>query len=58
MSHIIKNFKSKMALWRGRFIYFGGRITLINSVLSSLTIFIFSLYKAPMKVWNEIDKIH
>ncbi|CAK8576263.1 unnamed protein product [Lathyrus sativus] len=56
-SYIIDNFKSKLALWRGRFLSFGGRITLINAVLSSLPIFIFSFYKAPVKVLKKVDKI-
>ncbi|CAK8577625.1 unnamed protein product [Lathyrus sativus] len=34
-----------------------GRITLINSVLTSLPIFWFSFYKAPASVLKSIDKI-
>ena len=36
---------------------FGGRITLINSVLSSLPIFYFSIFKAPAKVIEELERI-
>lgn len=57
LSHIIDKFKLKLTLWIRRFLTFVGRITLINSILNSLPTFSLSIYKAPMKVWRDIDKI-
>lgn len=56
-SHIIDKFKSKLALWRGRFLPFAGRITFINLILNNLFVFFLSFYKAPVKVWRDINKI-
>lgn len=39
------------------FLFFVGRITLINLILSSLPIFFFSFYKAHVSIWKEIDKV-
>lgn len=35
----------------------GGRITLINSVLSALPLYFFSFFKAPKKVIKEINRL-
>lgn len=56
-SLMVDKFKSMLALWRWRFMYFAGRITLINLILSSLPIFFFLYYKAPVRIWKDIDKI-
>lgn len=72
-STIVDRFKAKLSLWKARNLSFGGRLTLIKSVLRSLPLFYFSLFKAPSKViellkglrrrflWGGIDsnrKIH
>lgn len=47
----------KLSSWNGTWVSFGGRITLIKSVLSSLMIFTLSIYKAPKKVIKEINQV-
>ncbi|PNY10571.1 cysteine-rich receptor-like protein kinase [Trifolium pratense] len=47
---VINEFKKKPATWKGRNLSIGGRVVLINSVLSSLPVFVFSFFKAPKKV--------
>ncbi|GKV05111.1 hypothetical protein SLEP1_g17152 [Rubroshorea leprosula] len=54
---LIETFRRKLSVWKGRFLSLGGRITLINSVLSSLPMFLMSVYLLPKKVIHEIDKI-
>ncbi|GLT88308.1 hypothetical protein SLE2022_063410 [Rubroshorea leprosula] len=54
---LIDTFKRKLSSWRGRFLSFGGRITLINAVLTSLPVFIMSFYLLPKSVIGELDKI-
>ncbi|XP_058754722.1 uncharacterized protein LOC131627879 [Vicia villosa] len=54
---LVAKVKKRLASWKGRFLSFGGRITLIKSVLSSLAIFYLSFYKAPKKVIKDINRI-
>ncbi|KAJ0855327.1 putative RNA-directed DNA polymerase [Helianthus annuus] len=48
-------FESRLALWKSALLSFGGRITLIRSVLESLPNYYFSLYKAPAKVIRDLE---
>ncbi|GKV09632.1 hypothetical protein SLEP1_g21103 [Rubroshorea leprosula] len=47
---MVQSVEKKLASWKGRFLSMGGRITLINSVLSSLPVFLMSAYLIP-KGW-------
>ncbi|GKU90659.1 hypothetical protein SLEP1_g4626 [Rubroshorea leprosula] len=50
-------FERKLATWKGRYLSLGGRITLINSVLSSLPVFWMSMYLVPKGTILLLDKI-
>ncbi|GKV16356.1 hypothetical protein SLEP1_g27009 [Rubroshorea leprosula] len=50
---LVDTFKKKLASWKGRHLSFGGWITLINSVLSSLPVFMMSAYQIP-KEWGAL----
>ncbi|KAI3507508.1 hypothetical protein L1887_22495 [Cichorium endivia] len=54
---VIEKFKSKLSKWKSKMMSFGGRLTLVNSVLSSLPLYYFSLFKAPKKVINSLESI-
>ncbi|GKV48207.1 hypothetical protein SLEP1_g55033 [Rubroshorea leprosula] len=54
---LVESVKSKLAPWKGRHLSFRGRITLINSVLSSLPMFLMSVYLLPKGILYSIDKI-
>ncbi|GKV45171.1 hypothetical protein SLEP1_g52281 [Rubroshorea leprosula] len=54
---LVDSFKKKLASWKGRHLSFGGRITLINSVLSSLPVFMMSAYQIPKGILYTLDKI-
>ncbi|MCI06179.1 putative ribonuclease H protein, partial [Trifolium medium] len=54
---ILNSLKFKLSSWRGRLLSIGGRVTLINYVLSSLPLYFFSFFKAPVKVVNQIIRI-
>lgn len=54
---VVASMKKKLAGWKGRFLSFGGRITLINSILSSLLLYFFSFYKAPRRVLKALTGI-
>nr|KAJ0200711.1 hypothetical protein LSAT_V11C600334430 [Lactuca sativa] len=56
---IIENFKIKLTIWKAKNLSFGGRFTIVKSVLGSLSLFYFSLFKAPKKklleFWKALD---
>ncbi|GKV27047.1 hypothetical protein SLEP1_g36255 [Rubroshorea leprosula] len=54
---LVDTFKKKLASWRGRHLSFRGRITLINSVLSSLPVFMMSAYQIPKGILYSLNKI-
>uniref|UniRef100_A0A251TXQ6 Putative RNA-directed DNA polymerase, eukaryota, Reverse transcriptase zinc-binding domain protein n=1 Tax=Helianthus annuus TaxID=4232 RepID=A0A251TXQ6_HELAN len=50
-------FKKRLSAWKAKTLSFGGRITLIKSVLSSLPTYFFSLFKAPVQVINHLERL-
>lgn len=56
-SPVIKKLRNRLSTWRSRQLSIGGRITLINSVLPSLTLYYFSFFKAPKNVIKEMTAI-
>jgi hypothetical protein len=54
---ILESMKKRLCSWNGRNLSIGGRVTLINSVLSSLPLYFFSFYKAPVCVIKEMVSI-
>ncbi|KAL7195612.1 hypothetical protein ACSBR1_035778 [Camellia fascicularis] len=54
---IINKFKSRRALWKRKLLSFGGRLTLIKAVLSSLPMYYLSLFKLPTSASKLLDKI-
>jgi hypothetical protein len=49
--------KKRLGAWNGRNLSIGGRVTLINSVLSSLPLYFFSFFKTPVCVLKEMISI-
>ncbi|GLT98877.1 hypothetical protein SLE2022_163520 [Rubroshorea leprosula] len=54
---VLNRFRQKLASWKSSLLSFGGRITLINLVLSAIPIFYLSLFKIPKCVLREMIKI-
>ncbi|XP_071704229.1 uncharacterized protein [Rutidosis leptorrhynchoides] len=52
---IFDKFKLRLSDWKAKTISFGGRLTLVKSVLSSLPLYYFSLFKAPVRVLNDLE---
>jgi len=50
---IVQKFKNMLSTWEQRTLSIGGRVTLINFVLSSLPLFFLSFFKIPNCVVNE-----
>lgn len=54
---VIKAMKQKLSSWKSKQLSIGGRITLINAVLSSMPLYFFSFNNAPKKVIHEVIRI-
>ncbi|GKV44390.1 hypothetical protein SLEP1_g51580 [Rubroshorea leprosula] len=54
---MVNKFRAKLAVWKSASLSFGGRITLLNSVLSTLPIFYMSLVLLPSSVVSELVSI-
>ncbi|MCH80366.1 LINE-1 reverse transcriptase like, partial [Trifolium medium] len=54
---IVESITKRLSSWNGRNLSFGGRVALINSVLSSLPLYFFSFYKAPRCIINQMVRI-
>ncbi|KAI3741088.1 hypothetical protein L1987_58755 [Smallanthus sonchifolius] len=50
-------FEKRLSLWKVSFLSIGGRVTLIRSVLESLPSYYFSLYRAPVKVVEDLESL-
>jgi hypothetical protein len=48
-------FEKKLSSWRAEHLSTGGRLTLINSVLSSLPIYMMSFFAVPKGVLKKLD---
>ena len=51
---VVDRIKSRLSTWKGRFISMAGRICLVKSVLSSISLFFLSLFKMPSMVVKKI----
>ncbi|XP_071728542.1 uncharacterized protein [Rutidosis leptorrhynchoides] len=51
----IEKFEKRLSDWRARSISFGGRLTLVKSVLNSLPLYYFSLFRAPPCVIKKLE---
>jgi hypothetical protein len=49
--------KGRLGSWGNKYVSLGGRIVLINAVLSAIPVFYLSYLKMPTKVWKEVVKI-
>ncbi|GAB4847064.1 hypothetical protein Ancab_039814 [Ancistrocladus abbreviatus] len=54
---LLDHLKARLASWRGRFLSMGGRLTLLNAVLTSIPVYFLSVYKMPAGVATAIDRL-
>ena len=53
--HIEEKFQKRLSSWKSKLLSVGGRLTLINSVLTSLPMFMFSFFEVPKEVLKKIE---
>ncbi|KAJ0523823.1 putative reverse transcriptase zinc-binding domain-containing protein [Helianthus annuus] len=54
---VVDTFKKRLSVWKQNSLSYGGRITLIKSVMNSLPTYYFSLFKAPKQVIHELERL-
>ncbi|MCH79913.1 ribonuclease H protein, partial [Trifolium medium] len=54
---LLNTLQNKLSVWGNRYVSLGGRLILLNSVLSAIPIFFLSYMKMPVIVWKEVVKI-
>ncbi|KAJ9566035.1 hypothetical protein OSB04_002001 [Centaurea solstitialis] len=52
---VINKFLNKLSNWKSSLLSFGGRLTLCKSVLSNLSLYYFSLFKAPANILKSLE---
>nr|GEX37064.1 RNA-directed DNA polymerase, eukaryota, reverse transcriptase zinc-binding domain protein [Tanacetum cinerariifolium] len=52
---LVERFLKRLSNWKAKTLSFGGRITLIRSVLGSLGVYYFSNFKAPKKIICKLE---
>jgi hypothetical protein len=48
---------AKLESWSSRYLSKGGRLILLNSVINSILVFYFSIFKAPKSIWKRLDTL-
>ncbi|KAJ4747435.1 RNA-directed DNA polymerase (reverse transcriptase)-related family protein [Rhynchospora pubera] len=56
-SCVVDKVSSKLQQWKGAFLSIGGRLILVNSVLSAVPLYTLSMYKMPENVKKQINII-
>lgn len=54
---LFKHVTKRLNFWWNKFLSFGGRIVLLNSVINVIPIFYFSFLRMSMKVWRRLVRI-
>ncbi|XP_071695652.1 uncharacterized protein [Rutidosis leptorrhynchoides] len=54
---VIDKIKARLSSWKMRKLSFGGRLVLIKSILSSLPLYFFSLFRAPASVLKLLESV-
>jgi hypothetical protein len=53
----LKKLRKKLQGWKGKVLSIGGRVTLLNSIISVVPLYWMSIYRLPVKVKQAIDKL-
>ncbi|GJS15088.1 hypothetical protein Tco_0409560 [Tanacetum coccineum] len=54
---VVDRFTNRLSSWKANFLSCGGRLTLTKSVFGSLPVYYLSLFRAPKKIINLLERI-
>lgn len=54
---VVERVQNQLSSWKANSMSIGVRLTLVKSVLGSLTLYFFSLFKAPISIINNLEKL-
>jgi hypothetical protein len=54
---VVTRIRNRLSGWKSRFLSFGGRLLLLKSVLTSLSVYALSFFKAPAGTISSIDSL-
>ena len=54
---ILNKLKTRLSVWKGRFLSMEGRMCVIKSVLNAIPLFYLSVFKAPESIYKSIISI-
>lgn len=54
---MIEKLGRKLSQWKGNYLLIGGKLIMLKSVLVGMSIYWFSIYKAPMSVIHKLEKL-
>ncbi|GJV75554.1 putative RNA-directed DNA polymerase, eukaryota, reverse transcriptase zinc-binding domain protein [Tanacetum coccineum] len=56
-SKLFDRFQKRLSNWKSKTLSYDGRLTLIKSVLGSLGVYLFSMFKAPVSIVKKLESI-
>ncbi|KAK1275589.1 hypothetical protein QJS04_geneDACA012807 [Acorus gramineus] len=54
---LVEHFEKRLSGWKGRFLSWGGRLTMLQAVLTNLPLFYLSVFKISVGILGKIDVI-
>lgn len=54
---LIDKIEKRLQRWKSKLLSIEGRVTLLNSVISAISLYWIAIYKIPTKVWLHIDML-
>ncbi|GJR39359.1 reverse transcriptase domain, reverse transcriptase zinc-binding domain protein [Tanacetum coccineum] len=55
--NVVEKFKKRLSEWKAKTTSFGGRLTLVKSVLGSLPLYYYSMFRVPLCVIKKLESI-
>ncbi|GJW28722.1 reverse transcriptase domain, reverse transcriptase zinc-binding domain protein [Tanacetum coccineum] len=54
---VVEKFKNRLSEWKAKSMSFEGRLTLVKSVLGSLPLYYFLMFRVPLSVIKQIERV-
>ncbi|GJX15428.1 putative RNA-directed DNA polymerase, eukaryota, reverse transcriptase zinc-binding domain protein [Tanacetum coccineum] len=54
---VVEKFKKRLTDWKAKTMSFGGRLTLVKSVLGSVPLYYFSMFRVPSCVIKQLERV-